>query len=242
LAGTCLAASPILAQQRDTTTTVAGVVVDAVTGDEVRGALVHLDGEPYAVATDTLGVFVLRGVPKGAHTLVASQFGYEPASAHLDVAIPQAGYLEVDLEPSPLAIEGVVVVARRLASFQEQLQTRSLATGQQLSVLDAQKLTATRTHDVAEFLAAEAAITTVPCDNSPALNCVMRRGRAFRPIVCVDEALAPGGFAELASYKPEDLYRIEVYSAGAQIRIYTHAFVAHMVERPQLLLPNGFGC
>ena len=41
----------------------------------------------------------------------------------------------------------------------------------------------------------------------------------------------------LAMYSPADLYLVEVYSAGGEIRAYTHNFMERMARRPMTRIP-----
>jgi hypothetical protein len=55
--------------------------------------------------------------------------------------------------------------------------------------------------------------------------------------VYIDEALLVGGLLQLETYRPHELYLVEVYSSGSEIRAYTHHFVERMARTPQALIP-----
>jgi hypothetical protein len=65
-------------------------------------------------------------------------------------------------------------------------------------------------------------------------ECVRVRGSATRPCVILDEA--PSSFDQLASYRPQELYRLEVYSGGGIIVAYTTNF-AQQMARQRIALP-----
>jgi hypothetical protein len=100
-----LAVSSASAQQ---TVTLTGVVLDAASGEPVRGAFVSV-GEtgPRAVA-DSLGAFRLAGVATGSQTLLGQRFGYLDAELTLTVTDPPGPFV-VRMVADPLAIEGLVV-------------------------------------------------------------------------------------------------------------------------------------
>ena len=80
----------------------------------------------------------------------------------------------------------------------------------------------------------------VPCAGlAMAVSCITRRGAARAPKVYIDEAPVIGGLDQLALYKPHELYLLEVYAGGSEIRAYTHQFMDRMARRTQALIPIG---
>ena len=53
----------------------------------------------------------------------------------------------------------------------------------------------------------------------------------------MDEAVAFGGLDELESYAVSDIYLMEVYSRGTEIRVYTNRFMERMARKPIMLIP-----
>jgi hypothetical protein len=68
-------------------------------------------------------------------------------------------------------------------------------------------------------------------------NCIIRRGRTVSPKVYIDEVPAIGGLDVLESYPTAQIYALEVFSQGAEIRAYTYNFMQRMAERPMALIP-----
>lgn len=94
--------------------------------------------------------------------------------------------------------------------------------------------------DMAEFLYLEASLYPAPCRRGRLGSaCVLRRGQPIEPRVYIDEAPVAGGLEQLATYQPHDLYLVEVYSLGLEIRAYTHMFMERMARRPMVLIPIG---
>jgi hypothetical protein len=109
----CLLASlpaPALGQQQiaPPPLIVRGVLIDAVSGLRVpRGEVLLTDGSAQTLA-DSAGVFTLRGVPAGARVLHADAFGYQGVLLSI-IVTDTLGVLEIELEPDPIAIEGLDV-------------------------------------------------------------------------------------------------------------------------------------
>ena len=70
-----------------------------------------------------------------------------------------------------------------------------------------------------------------------ARRCIVRRGRFVKPSVYIDEMPVIGGLDVLESYPTAQIYSLEVYSQGAEIRAYTYGFMRRMAEEPVALVP-----
>ena len=97
--------SPVAAQAP---ATVAGRVLDGVTGDPLAGADVWL-GPSRAVTGDD-GRFNFGTVQPGRGSLVARRIGYRPASIVFDVMPATAHDRDILLQPSPVELDSLVVV------------------------------------------------------------------------------------------------------------------------------------
>ncbi len=110
---------------------VAGRVVDAVSGDGLRGASVTVSMTGAMAHTREDGGFSLFR-PPGAVTLHVSRPGYLPATVLLETPDRTVG-MEVALEPSPIALEGIAAIGstqtRRLG---ESMASVSVLAGDQM--------------------------------------------------------------------------------------------------------------
>jgi hypothetical protein len=218
-------------------TVVRGTVVDAISGTPLPNTVVRLVEERRGVLTDSLGRFGIVDVPVGQHTIEIRQYGYEAVGA---VIVVVAGFLPLDVElaPGPVALEGFTVIADRLALMNERLESRRNATPVSVQALDQMRLARSAARNMIDFLRDESFIEPTPCSvRGGSGACVWWRGTAIRPTVYIDEAPAIGGYDELATYGPSDLYLVEVYSSGGEIRAYTHNFMERMARRPMPLIP-----
>ena len=81
--------------------TVAGRVVDVVTGEPLRDANVILEGTTLGDAADSDGRFVIEGIPAGDHTIHISMVGYsrESVSLHLTDSSTESVIVRLPREP-----------------------------------------------------------------------------------------------------------------------------------------------
>lgn len=229
-----LLAAPLTAQQP---TSVRGVVVDALSGDPVAGALVRrVDGRGGTVA-DSLGRFAVSAGRDGVLQLALYQYGYQERIVTLEAG-PLA---RVELDPGPLALQGLTVVAERIATMEERFASRRNAAAFSARAVGAERLMNTSARDVLELLTLEAFLMPAACGMRGTSACVVRRGRVIEPRVYIDEGLAVGGLDQLATYRPHELFLVEVLAAGSEIRAYTHQFMERAALRPVQLIPFGAG-
>lgn len=234
------AASPLAAQtpaDDSTTAVVRGVVLDALTGARLGGARVRISDLRRGTLTDSAGAFVFDEVPIGGQLLTIEHYGFEGVDVSMRV-FEHTPPLQIELNPKPVMLEGLPVVTERLTRMESRLRTRRRATATSVRAVDLERLTRSPARDMVELLQFEAFVTLSPCSGRMMSSfCILRRGRWTQPAVYIDEAPAIGGLDQLATYRPSDLYLVEVYSGGLQIRAYTHGFMERMARRPMALIP-----
>lgn len=221
-----------------------GLVVDEITRRPLPATLLRL--EPRAAAlTDSTGVFSFRELPPGGGLLLVEQFGYET----LYVPIPEdrSRLLEIALRPMPMGVDGITVEAVRenLAAMTRRIGNRRNAAAVPVMSWDQEALVGARSRDMRDFLESETPVILVPCPRgSTAEGCVLgRRGLITRMSVCIDEMPATGGLLQLGSYRPDELYLVEVYSRGSLVVAYTVEFMERLARRQRALTPLEYlGC
>lgn len=233
---TLIATSALAAQESPV---LRGVVVDATSGAPLAGARLRIAELRRGTLSDDDGTFALEDVGMGVYMLEVEQYGYEPTTARVEVGLG-ADELRIGLSPKPVMLDGLSVVADRLRLMERRLTSRRRAYAQSSRAFEQDRLMRSAAFDMAEFLLLEGSFTPVGCPSRRFGGlCILRRGQAVEPRVYIDEAPIPGGLEQLASYQPHDLYLVEVYGQGLEIRAYTHLFMERMARRPMALVPIG---
>jgi hypothetical protein len=214
-----------------------GVVVDKLHGDPLPNAVVLMVDENRGMLTDSLGRFRFADVELGPQLVAVKQYGYAEVNLDLDLAEGQAPH-RIELDPGPLAIEGFTVIARNIASMTAQMETRRKAYPGSVRAHDQARLASSSAEDALQFLKNEGGLYFRRCGRMTTA-CIERRGGLTEPRVFIDEARVLGGLDFLAMMKPYELYAVEVFSGGAEIRAYTHWYMERMAEQPRLLWPIG---
>lgn len=194
-------------------------LVGTVTGEDgqpLSGAFVSREGSEWGSLTDEAGRFRIGDVDAGRISLTVENLGYDTLRWEGPVA---AGVpLELHLTARPLVLEGLHVVTDRFESRRRAVPTTvrwfdrtALATAPQETALD--------------FVAARGGVPRVPCRGRWSDRCFIVRGRLVEPSVWVDEVPLIGGIDYLDMMRPYELYMVEIYAGGRQIRAYTTGFM-----------------
>jgi len=89
--------------------TIVGRVLEARTGEPLPGANVALKGTTMGAATTTEGFYIIRNVPAGTHTIVASFIGYHSQERTVTVAPNARTTADFSLKESVLQMDEIVV-------------------------------------------------------------------------------------------------------------------------------------
>lgn len=211
-----------------------GQVFDQLTGQPLHGAFVASAGSDTGVLTDESGMFTLRVARSStAYALSVENLGYVDTQFAIDAAEAESGAIVMRIEPNPVVLEGFRVLADRF-------QRRRRAAAVSARAFDRTALLHSTAFDAAEHVQFQSGVSFTPCAGTLD-RCVLSRGRRVRPVVYIDEVRAIGGLDQLATYRPQDLYLLEVYARGRMIRAYTEWFMERHAERGRLFpLPIFF--
>lgn len=211
---------------------VSGTVVDAQSGLPVPGALVAMVESAQAVFTDEAGRFTLRDMETGNHPLVVTQLGYDSLSIGLVVEEGTDGVV-LRLRPDPVVLEAVQVVTDRL-------RRRRNAVATSVRAFDQRMLRTAGSRDALDFLLTRTNLMPTRCPGIHSFgSCAYVRGRLSPVQVYIDDTYVLGGLEYLDSYRPEELYLVEVYRGGSHVRVYTNWYMemsARTGRRPSPVL------
>ena len=212
--------SPLAAQDEEPENAAAiiGHVVDAQTETPLAGVWVSVEGSDWGSFTNNEGRFLLPEVEAAGHAIRVEQLGYRTVYFRVDATQSGTPVL-IRMEPDPILLEGLEIVTDRF-----QRRRRSVAIS--VRAFDQEDLANSFHWSLASFLASRAA-SVFPCRNPRLFSdaCVWARGREMSAAIYVDEAPIMGGWMYFESISPHELYMVEVYGRGRQIRAYTHAFM-----------------
>lgn len=240
--GTLSAQEPDLSARNpepdDARVTIMGVVYDVMTGSAIPTAAVSLENGRRGVLTDDQGIFRLEDVEAGPQLLVVTQFGYQKRAVAATLTPESSGMMQVALTPRPIMLAGVTATVENITEMEARLRFRRRAAGSSTWAYDRRELFRATSGTPLDFLTQRTMARVVTCPPGVmSSRCVWRRGRAIEPWVYVDEALAWGGLDELETYAVSDIYLMEVFAWGSEIRIYTNQFMERMSRRPIMPIP-----
>ena len=101
---------------------VVGKVTDASSEYPLRDAHVFIASSLIGTATDDNGNFLLDGVPPGAHRIVVTMLGYEPASTDTLLRADKTYELNLSLNSTTVELDEIVVNARLARRWQRRLK------------------------------------------------------------------------------------------------------------------------
>lgn len=104
-----------------------GTVSDAVTGEALVGANVYFPSLNIGSSTDINGIFSINNVPAGDFSIIARYVGYEEWSSDVSVSDGQTLSLEIELQPTAVEMEELVVTGVGSATEKKKL-TSSIET------------------------------------------------------------------------------------------------------------------
>ncbi|MDR0436714.1 MAG: TonB-dependent receptor, partial [Bacteroidales bacterium] len=104
----------LFAQVRQfTDANITGHVIDKSTGEHLPFVSVAIKETTLGKMTDATGHFLLKNVPVGEHTIVASYIGYDRAEQTVVAIADKTIEVFIELEPQALELSGVVVTGSR---------------------------------------------------------------------------------------------------------------------------------
>lgn len=225
------------AQQADDAARVSGKVRDVFSGQAVSNALVAVPAADVAVLTDQDGQFSFTLAP-GTYELSISSLGY--ADLFQESVVADGDYFNVGLMPQAISLDPVVV---DVPSIDRLFQRRRNSAGVSVRTIDRTEFTRAGAATLEEYLRRRLGLVMCPPAGVGAnpsagifsstlgeslvgsAGCIFSRGRTVPVAVYVDEQYALGGMPTLMTYSPHEVYAIEVWRRGAEVRVFTERYV-----------------
>lgn len=215
--------TPVSAQDADDGPALTGRVLDARNGAPVPGAFVRLAPGETGVLADSLGAFRLPVPDRPDYRVVVQALGYSEAEA--TVSAEEADGAEFVLEPDPVALEQLEVLANRFTRERRSYEGAVAHYDEDFMLArsgrSAFEVAMQRTH-------------LRPCGSATVEEwCTFSRGELVPVRVYIDEMpVVWDGVDWLRDYDAGEIYLMEIYSFGRVIRVLTRRGVE---ERPEQL-------
>lgn len=211
-----------------------GRVVDASTRQPVHGAFVGLQFEDWGVLTDAQGRFQLEVAQMPSYMLAIENLGYE--KGEITVLDSVRGEVVVALDADPVQLGEIRIMVDRFNS-------RRKATAMSVRAFERDDLLASPSMNMLDYLRGRTGRPLRECPFRSAFGrvCVMRRGRHQPVQVYLDEMPVFGGLDELRTYRPHELFMVEVYDSGRHIRLYSTQFMDRLARNGLRLNPIPIG-
>lgn len=232
-------APALLHAQRDATANqpVRGQVREAGTGKELAGAIVAIPAIGTTSQTDAEGRFSLRNVPLGSHVFTVVRLGYVPQDQEIEVTANEV--ITIGLHPRPIQLAGItadVDRVERLFRHRHEGATQYLRTLDQRALLLAAAPSVERL--VKNRIQLAACPPTLPLAAAGRVECIHWSGRSVPMRVFVDDQPAYAGLVELAALAPGEMYAVELWSGGTEVRAYTRHFAERLATGRTSLKPH----
>lgn len=122
-----------------------GHIVDSHTKEHIPFASIQVKGTSLGAVSDATGHFLLKNIPVGTYTLVASFVGYRNVEQQIEVVANKTIEVKLNLDPTILQVDEVVVTGSRNESNRRETATI-------VNVLSAKMFEKTASNNVAEVL------------------------------------------------------------------------------------------
>ncbi len=93
--------------------TLQGTVTDAISGEPLTGAIVHIVGTQKASTADSVGDYIIHSIPIGRYTIECRMTGYEPQQQiEVQINARHATVVDFKLNVKAMQLEGVTITAQ----------------------------------------------------------------------------------------------------------------------------------
>ncbi|MXY30573.1 MAG: carboxypeptidase-like regulatory domain-containing protein [Gammaproteobacteria bacterium] len=218
-----------------------GMVYDMVSGTAIPGAAVFVESENHGTLADSLGSFVAADVPPGPQLITVKQIGYHDKVIAFTATGRPEDVVTIPLMPKPFMMDGITAVARNVETMEDRMRSRrgDASVGRGLiRAYDREALLASGAATGLDFVDDHTIVRMMPCPAGELeFYCIGRGSYIGAPRVYIDEIWQPEGLTALQRLSTSELYSVEVYFSGSEVRGYTYEFMERTARKPQALIP-----
>ena len=102
--------------------TIEGKVVDSKTNEPLAFVSVYLSQTSFGVMSDEQGVYVIKKIPAGSYTLVASLIGYKPEITNVTLDASEKITVNIKMQPTVYEYNTVEVTGEKADKWNEQFK------------------------------------------------------------------------------------------------------------------------
>ena len=189
--------------------------------------------------TDDQGIFRLDDAEAGPQLLVVTQFGYRKRAVAATITPESSGMMQVALTPRPILLAGVTATVENVTEMEARLRFRRRAAGFSTQAYDRRQLFRAMSGTPLDFLNQRTLVrgrNLSPRDPEQPVR--LSAGTGHRTVGSTWTRRSRGeGLDELETYAVSDIYLMEVFSWGSEIRVYTNRFMEQMARKPIMPIP-----
>ncbi len=228
-----LALPPIPATPQDTlpppTFTLAGQVVDALSGAPVVSAVIKVPDLRRYVFADLNGRFRLPDFPAGTWEIVVEMLGYHTIDGA--VTVTEGNGLVLQMRPDPVALEALVVRTRADRLLQDRRRRFPL----RVTTIGAPEINGAINPDPVAIFKKNVTSIVVGCEDSFGSwaygGCYWDGRKGKVPVtVYLNENRLLGGVNELSAVPAYQIHSMDWVHATGQLRVYTYWFINRLNE------------
>jgi iron complex outermembrane receptor protein len=122
---------------------ISGSVFDKTVNEPIVGATIQIEKTSYGIYTNKLGKFLLKSIPKGNYTIIASSIGYE--TQKLQIVLTSDTIINFYLEPKVFKTNEIIITANKQFQSIQEISNSAV-------VLEQKSFNTTNQFDIAQIL------------------------------------------------------------------------------------------
>ncbi|MBN1407371.1 MAG: carboxypeptidase-like regulatory domain-containing protein, partial [Calditrichaceae bacterium] len=195
--------------------TLIGVISDSISGIDLPGANVMLEGTAIGASTDVNGEYRISGIKEGSYNIVVSYIGYQDKIIPIDISKDETKVLSIRL--IPIAIEGEVITITAQAEGQIAAINQQIKSNTIVNVVSEEKIQELPDANAAEAIGRLPGVS-VTREGGEANKVLLRGMQAKFSVITIDGVKVPateetGRGVDLSTISQSSLAGIELAKA-----------------------------